>query len=412
VQETLGWNDRLFVTGALRVDNNSAFGEDFRWITYPKADVSWVVSEEPFWQWHGVVNSLRVRAAYGASGRAPNAFAALRTFTPVQGPGGTNAVAPGSLGNPNLRPERGTEIEAGFEAGLLERLTLDFTYYSKRTVDGIISQTVAPSSGFPGSVPMNLGRIDNSGYEVQGNFDVLNWRNIAWQVTASYARHDDVIRDLGQVLGAVANAGAANRVGYPIGGLWSRRVLSADLDANGRAINVLCDDGSGGGVACTQAPFQFIGSTQPTSSGAVANTVRLGRYVRLYGLVDFKSGHVRSNLDDQLRCTGLIGVAYCDVNHFPERFTSREVAYAATTALQQGYLDYYYQDASFLKLREVSATLEVPERWRAGLSRASLTLAGRELGTRTNFRGLDPENSGQAIMPPLSRVSATLSVEF
>ncbi|MGH7554320.1 MAG: TonB-dependent receptor domain-containing protein, partial [Longimicrobiales bacterium] len=162
IQEKLAWRDRLFLTGAVRVDNNSAFGEDFKWVTYPKADIAWVVSEEPFWRWGNVINALRLRAAYGESGRAPSSFSALRTFSPIQGPGGTNAVTPGSQGNPDLRPERGKEIEAGFEAQIFDRLSVDFTYYNKKTVDQIVNQSVAPSSGFPGSIPLNLARVDNS----------------------------------------------------------------------------------------------------------------------------------------------------------------------------------------------------------------------------------------------------------
>src|SRR5205814_2134485 len=69
-QQQFGWRDRLFVTAAMRVDNNSAFGEDFKWVTYPKLSASWVVNEEPFWRWHAI-NTLRLRTAYGESGRQP-----------------------------------------------------------------------------------------------------------------------------------------------------------------------------------------------------------------------------------------------------------------------------------------------------------------------------------------------------
>src|SRR6185437_10714891 len=69
-QEEIGLNDRLYLTGALRVDNNSAFVTQFKWITYPKVSVSWIASDEPFWH-VSFVNSLKLRAAYGESGRAP-----------------------------------------------------------------------------------------------------------------------------------------------------------------------------------------------------------------------------------------------------------------------------------------------------------------------------------------------------
>ena len=413
-QEKFSWRDRLFVTGAVRVDNNSAFGEDFKWITYPKADISWVVNEESFWPENRWVNTLRLRSAYGESGRAPATFSALRTFTPIQGPGGTNAVTPGSLGNPNLKPEHSKELEVGFEVELLERLSLDFTYFDKKTVDQIVNQSVAPSSGFPGSIPLNLGRVDNNGFELLAVLQAISRENFGWEIVANIARSEDEIKELGQTLGAVTSFGGANRVGYPIGGLWSKRVVSADRNpTTNLATNVLCDGGPGNPpIACAQAPFVYLGTPTPKTSGAVANTITLFKHLRLYGLVDFRSGHRRFSNDLALRCTGAAGGQMCEANVYPERFSPVVLAEAVTTALQQGIVDQYHMDASFVKLRELSVSYDLPPRWIPRVSSASITLAGRELALWTDFAGVDPENSGQAILPPLSRFSATLNVRF
>ena len=168
MQEQFAWRDRLFLVGAVRVDNNSAFGQDFKWVTYPKASASWVVSDEPFWKWGNRINALRLRAAYGAAGRQPTAFSALQTFTPVVGPNGTNAITPGSVGNADLRPERGTETEVGFETGLFNRLSVDFTYYNKTTNNEIVQQPVAPSTGFSGNQLANLGKVDQQRHRARG----------------------------------------------------------------------------------------------------------------------------------------------------------------------------------------------------------------------------------------------------
>lgn len=103
LQEQLSWKDRLFLTGAIRVDNNSAFGSDFDFVTYPKASLSWVVSEEPFWG-GSLVNQLKLRAAYGASGQQPQTFAAIRTYNPTSRGDGSSTVTPGAVGNPLLGP--------------------------------------------------------------------------------------------------------------------------------------------------------------------------------------------------------------------------------------------------------------------------------------------------------------------
>jgi TonB-linked SusC/RagA family outer membrane protein len=424
-QQMFAWHDRLFLTGALRVDNNSAFGESFKWVTYPKVSASWVVSEEPFWHWARVANTLRLRAAYGESGRQPATFSALRTFLPVQGPGGSNAVTPGSLGNSDLKPERGKEWELGFEGEFFSRLGLDFTWFSKRTLDEILSQPVAPSSGFSGNRFVNLGEVDNSGVELQATLRVLARRNVTWEMTGNIGTNSDVIKSLGGLPSVIVNAGQFNKVGYPIGGIFTKRVVSADRDATtGFATNVLCDGGPGAApVACAQAPFVFIGTPTPKAVGSFGNSVTIGNRLRLYGLFDFKRGHRVANSIEQLRCTGAVGAGLCRANYFPLEYSPVYLAETVGNAASQGILDQYYQDGSFVKLREVSATWTLPERWIPRATRTTLTLAARDLLTWTNYRGPDPEvnvnnpatsssTADQAVTPPFRRFIATLNFVF
>jgi TonB-linked SusC/RagA family outer membrane protein len=424
-QQTFGWRERLFLTGAVRVDNNSAFGNDFKWVTYPKVSASWVVNEEPFWHTNNVVNTLRLRSAYGESGRQPAAFTALRTFTPVQGPGSSNAVTPGSIGNSNLKPERGKEVEVGLESGLFNRLTIDFTYFSKQTRDEIINQPVAPSSGFSGNQFVNLGRVDNHGIELQANLQALTRNSFGWDISASLATNKDVIKDLGGLPSAVTSAGQFNQVGFPIRGIFTRRVVSADRDATtGFATNVLCDGGAGKpAIACAQAPFVFIGTPTPKTTGAITNTFTIAKRLRLYALVDFKRGFRLGNSVEQIRCQGLVGASLCEANYFPQKYSPIYLAEVPGTASALGTIDQFYQDASFVKLREISATYTLPTRQSWGYSRASFTLAARELHTWTDYRGPDPEvtvanvaTSGfvqdQAVVPPLMRLIATLNITF
>jgi TonB-linked SusC/RagA family outer membrane protein len=414
VQERLAWNDRLFVTGALRVDNNSAFGEDFKWVTYPKADVSWVLSEEPFWGWDRVISTLRLRAAYGESGRAPAAFSALRTFRPITGPNGSNAVTPGSFGNANLKPERAKELEVGFEAGLFNRVSLDFTYFRKKTSDEILDQPIAPSTSFAGTIPVNLGRVDNNGFELRATVPVLTRESFDWQLVGSVATNKDVVRDLGGLSSEISSYGPSNQVGYPIGGIWSKRVVSAERDPVTKgATNVLCDGGAGQPpVDCSSAPFVFLGTTTPKWSGAIANTFTIARNLKLYALVDFQGGHIRLNRDALLRCTGAAGAPLCESNWYPERFSPVVLAENGGIIFATNTVDRYFERASFAKLREVSLTYSLPDRWIRALSDASITVSARELATWTGFTGTDPENSSQAVLPPLSHLTATLNIRF
>jgi len=424
-QQQFGFRERLYLTGGLRVDNNSAFGDKLKWVTYPKVSASWVLSEEPFWKQNSLLNSMRLRAAYGQSGRQPAAFSALRTFSPAQGPGGTSGVTPNSIGNSNLKPERGSEVELGFETQILNRLSLDFTYFNKKTTDLIINQPVAPSSGFYVATPTNLGRVDNRGIELLATLQALSQKNFSWEIVGNLGTNKDVIKDLGGIGGVVISAGQTNVVGGPIGGIYTKRVVSADRDpVTNLATNVLCDGGDGKpALACASAPFVFIGTPTPSVTGSVANTFALFNRLRIYGLVDFKRGNRVANNNEQLRCTGAVGAPLCRANYFPLEFSPVYLAERVGTAAAQGITDQYFQDASFAKLREVSMTYTLPPVLLRGYNSASITVAGRDLHTWTDYAGIDPEvnsnnaatssaTADQAVTPPLSRFIVSFTLKF
>jgi len=165
IQQQLDWANRIFVTGAVRGDDNSAFGADFDAAIYPKLSATWVIHEEAFWNLESV-SSFRVRSAWGAAGQQPAVFAAARLYDATTGPGDGPVVTPGSFGNPQLKPERGEELELGFDAGVLsDRVNLAFTYYNRSTKDAILNVPLPPSVGFPGSQVVNLGETRNWGTE-------------------------------------------------------------------------------------------------------------------------------------------------------------------------------------------------------------------------------------------------------
>jgi TonB-linked SusC/RagA family outer membrane protein len=419
-QQQFGWRDRLFLTAALRVDNNSAFGDDFQWVTYPKLSAAWVISEESFWGGlRSAVNTLKLRAAYGQSGQQPNAFAALRTFVSAGRANGEAGVSPGSFGNAELKPERATELEVGFEADLFDRLSLDFTYFRKRTKDAILQQPTAPSGGFPGSQAVNLGETKNRGIELQAAFQALAKSNVAWEIVGNVATNKDEVVDLGEL----AFAGGTNVrsvVGYPISGLWSKRVVSADRDPTTHAVsNILCDGGLGNDpVPCSQAPEVFIATQTPKVTGAVASTVTLWGRLSLYGLVDFKRGHALLNANELLRCGGFLPL--CDALYNKADYETNYLASISPLSGGPNSIQApFMETASFFRLSEVSVSYRLPSHLLQGLgmSGARISLSGRNLHTWTSYRGLDPESrtgavTDQALIPPLRRFVATIHLTF
>jgi TonB-linked SusC/RagA family outer membrane protein len=415
-QQRFGWNDRAFITGAVRVDNNSAFGEDFKWVTYPKVSATWVMSEEPFWKFGGVVDALKLRAAYGQSGQQPNAFVALRTVVNAPRANGTPGVTPGSLGNPDLKPERGTEFETGFEAGLFNRLSLDFTYYTRRTEDAILSQQIAPSSGFSGNQTVNIGETSNQGFELQARLQALTTDNFAWDIGANVSTNKDRVEDRGGLSPGTGQNRDAE--GYPIGGFWSKTIASATRNPDNTVTNVLCNNGpptNGPPVACASALATFVGTPTPKVLGAVSNTFTIYKRLSLYAMVDFKRGHRLYNATDHNRCL----LNLCEARFFPEKYSTEYLA-AIIPANVATVAEPFIQDASFVKLREVSANYQIPETWtrKARLNRASFTVAGRNLHTWTDYNGTDPEvrqNQGpqdQGLVPALTQFIASLTISF
>ncbi len=156
IEEQVGWRDRLFVTGALRSDQNSAFGTKFQSVYYPKLSASWIASEEDYFPSIGWIDQMRVRMAYGMSGVQPNSNDALRSYQGTTGnyrATDVPSVIFSAVGNDSLKPERTSEIEVGIDVGLFQRANLELTYYSKMTADALVSAIVPPSARRPRKRP-------------------------------------------------------------------------------------------------------------------------------------------------------------------------------------------------------------------------------------------------------------------
>ncbi|HZI41965.1 MAG TPA: SusC/RagA family TonB-linked outer membrane protein [Gemmatimonadaceae bacterium] len=410
-QEEFALNNRLFLTGAVRVDNNSAFGSDAKFTTYPKISASWVATDEPAARrflptW---VSEMRLRGAYGGSGQQPLTNSALRTLAPVSGPNGTTTLTNNTIGNPELKPERVLGTELGFEAGMFDdRFGVDLTLYRDVSRDAILASSVAPSTAFGASTQyVNAGQINKKGYELALKGQLINKRNFGWDMQFNLAGVSAKIIKLGSGGDTLINVTGGNtavgtvstvfqRVGYSPFDLFTYRVLSATLDPTTKqAINAICDDGRGGTIPCfvpgtstLQAPLVFVGHSIPTTTGSWVNTARYGPF-RLYVMVDFQRGFKKTDTNYEQMCQVF---AACLENIYPERYSPAIVAQAQDGGQLQ---DYWTESANFAKLREVALTFDAPTRaiHYLGAKSLAVTVSGRNLAMWTKYTGLDPENS-------------------
>jgi TonB-linked SusC/RagA family outer membrane protein len=432
VQQQFDYKNRLYLTAALRADDNSAFGTNFNYVTYPKVSASWVVGEEPFFK-VPFISSLRLRAAYGETGQQPDAFASLRTYAPVTGGNGAGAVTPVSPGNPDLEPERGKELELGLDGSLFSsRIGLEFTFYAQKTVGGLFPRTVAPSTGFPGNALVNTAKIQNRGVEAQVQAYPVNRSNFAWDMAFNFSRNWNKVLDLGGVdhidivqLFGTPRADHRHAVGYPLGGNWVRKVVHADLESDNRPIRAtaLCDNGAGGTTLCFDAagnpaaPRVYVGQTTPTAEGSYQTSLTFWKRLRAFALVDFKVGqHITQNK----------ARAQCQIFKSCLRNYERagvDPVVLADDAFGSTFRSTFIEDGSFAKLREVSLSYAVPDRWSRsfGANSARITLSARNLKTWTGYTGIDPETFfvgeqyvrvDQGQTPQLTQFKTTISLTF
>ncbi len=390
-QETIGWRDVLFVTIGARADGNSAFGKSFGIQTYPKISASYVISDESFWprRW---IETLKLRGAIGDAGKAPGAFDAVRTWTPVAAEGGKPAFATNQIGNPNLGPERTREIELGFDASALNgRVNLQYTHFDQHTYQALIPVQQAPSLGFAGSQLINAGDLMNSGHEVQLNVDIFRSRNVDVSTRIGYMQLHSEAGNIGGVPLTIFALGRTYVVqGLPIPSYYGPKVMNPTEFAN----PVIQQN-------------QDLGSAFANRIWSPGISVKLFRRVTVdaqgewqlgghnlnalaYQNANLNSWQPCFNAQDQMRkaaagdSSGLATInaldrARCTIN----------------TKIARDY-GFFVEANDFFKLRSVSVTYDLPKSiLRFGARSGSLAFAGRNLFTSTKYTGTDPEVSDQ-----------------
>ncbi|MDP1891302.1 MAG: SusC/RagA family TonB-linked outer membrane protein [Gemmatimonadaceae bacterium] len=403
-QLQIGHANRRFLQLGVRIDKNSSFGTTADAFVLPKIGGSWAISEEPFFdsytRW---VNTLRFRAAYGTTGRSPLPGAALTTLVAapynITGTTGAGAVL-GNPGNADLKPERGEELEVGFDAGFFDnRLSAELTYFRKTTKDLIIARPISPSLGFNANPLANIGSVLNSGLELSLNLDALRLRDVEWSVRAGVNTLHNELTSLGtganEVLPFVLGQAGRTIVGEQLGVFVSKKIQSIDV-ANSKVI-----------VSDTLTP---MGNLWPTLEWNLTNTVTLFKNFRFSAMFDAKRDFLVQNytaffretqlVRSNLRLDTLALSKYERLRHYGDLTPGKPafVTDKGNSATVSDVLDAYLEKGDFVRLRELSATYTVPSAWLTSLravSGASITFAMQNVKLWTDYTGSDPEINAQ-----------------
>jgi TonB-linked SusC/RagA family outer membrane protein len=425
-EEEVGYRGRVYITGGLRNDKNSTFGSEVSSVYYPKIQGSWVISEEPFFPQSPLLNNLRLRAAYGASGQQPGNTAALAFFSSQTSPvpsiaGGSGASdQPGVLltafGNAALKPERSSEVDLGFDATVLKNVAnLELTYYNKKTSDALVNVPLPPSQGIALNRFVNLGSTQNKGLEVGLTAAKDITSSVSVDGNLSVARNINTLISLGKGIPTIVQGEQRDSIGFPLFGFWDRAITSfSDLNHDG-----IIEPNE---VTVTPKAV-YLGSSIPKTVITLnAGVSLLHNRLRIGGQLDYRGDYKVYNLTERFRCAGA-GFNCAGINNPHDNLFDQARAIAATTAALGSTQAGYIEDGTFLKLREVSITYTAPERWAQyiGANSMQFALTGRNLLKWTNYTGIDPEVNGNGqsdladdflTAPPVRTVALRVTVHF
>jgi TonB-linked SusC/RagA family outer membrane protein len=440
-------DDQLFLTARIRNDGASTFGVSSQRAWYPGAQAAWTVTDM-FNPLPDQLTYAKLRVAYGESGQEPDFYQLQDIFTNV----GLNDFNPGSIiiptlggfgglytseikGNPDLRPERVTELEAGVDFSLFGgRSDLSLTYYNKKGKDIIFSVDLPPSSGAT-SVVANAGEVENKGWETTLNVRPVQRENLSLSLGVNWAKNDSEVTNLGTI--GVDSAGNPIprtvtgwsqsffgntthwEVGQPVGVFrgfgWAR--CGMGLATRDAAMVTACQGAPTGALYITASGLptidedeRIIGDPNPDWTAGI--NAEVGVYgVRLAAFLDHRQGGQVVNMTrGSLQGLGVHAntlirdqPAAPFATWYPKETNVVGPGAAVPVQLGQAWFgnfgglgtrEHLMEDATFTRLREVSIAYTLTQSWvrdRLGLNSLDLRLSARNLKLWTDYTGSDPE---------------------
>ena len=375
--------DRLFVTVGVRVDGNSAFGKDYGYKTYPKVQASYDMSNERFLP--KFFSAARLRAAWGQAGKMPGPFDSYTSYAATPVFAADNGIIPLNPGNPDLRPERSTEVEFGMEFGLLsDRLGFEGSIYRQKTDDAIVPKLNPPSAGFTTAKSVNIGAIENKGWEASLNYQAYASRtyDLVFNLRADGNKNEIVD------LGGVTLGGTNFKLGYPIGGVWDRKPTGFSVKTTGTDPTLGdCTKLSYGCPVTTRSDtVVYYGPGLPTNNFGFSSTFRAGQF-SFYGLVSVERGAWFGNGDRAYRIRqggsdewlGALGA-------------NGEATFKSDSIRQYASILNYVDKRNNTRLRELSISYNVPASLsgRVGAGATSITVSGQNVWWWDDCNCVDP----------------------
>jgi TonB-dependent starch-binding outer membrane protein SusC len=454
VNQRFDYADIAGISGGFRTDYSSAFGAGSKPFTFPRGDAFLRISAFDFWKnsLGKTVDEFKIRAAYGEAGIQPKPFDRYVTLAPQTIGDGGSFYLPIGQPNPNLNVEVSKELEIGTDIGLglskgtwLPNATFSASYWKRSTDNAIWDIDSAPSSGI-GTIKDNAFSLASHGIQASLNLAMLKSTNVNWNLTTNYSKGTSEITAVkggGQVvlLSAAGSTGyvlkAGDKVGQLFGfyGIHSLDALAPDgTPALPEASRSAYEVASNGWVVnkTSKAPYftekQYaFGDPNPKFFMSFINDISFKNFINVGFQVDWVAGaHVYNQTKEWMYRDGI----HSDYQK-PFSIGGVEGAWSAfyrgvyAERSRNGTKSYFYEDASFVRLRNVNVTFDVAKIAKIKAFRhLKLNLTGRNLFTKTKYTGFDPEiSSGSSnsawdrgidhnTMPNLKQYQVSLNLGF
>lgn len=413
------FNEKYLLTATLRQDGSSRFSEENRWGLFPSAAFAWKIKEESFLKDNRTFSDLKLRLGYGVTGQQdgianyyhrPSYFSG---FTDQQYTFGTNSyitVNPGAY-NLNLKWEETASTNIGLDFGFLKnRLTASVDVYLKETKD-LLNNTRVPLGFNQGSeLLLNIGKMENRGVEFALKAIPIQTDNMSWDINFNFTYNENKITHLNDVsdegIGLFSDATLVNTVGYPRNTFYLYHQV---YSTNGMPIEGQMLDLNNDGMLNASDRYITNKSTAP-------------RYLMGFSTnFQYKKWNVNTafhaNLDHYL-----FFHPYDNTISITEWQTSQNLSTLYYETLfsrndpAQGFSDFYLQNASFLKMDNISIGYDFGKVLANSKVGLNLNFAVQNVFIITNYQGLDPEaltTNGNENPYPVPRIfSLGLNLNF
>jgi TonB-linked SusC/RagA family outer membrane protein len=401
---------KYLLSGSVRVDGSSRFGEDKRYGVFPAASVGWRISDEPFMSSIAAISDLKLRASYGIAGNQEiGDFSSLALFGSGANYIGLGGLSPTQLGNAVLSWEQATTFNIGADIGLLkDRIYLAAEYFIKDNNELLQQLPLVGSSGFTG-VTTNIGSIRNSGIELSLNTVNISNSNFRW---SSNLNLTFIKNEVTELAGAPFAAGFASWVeeGQALGSFRGFRVDRIIQDATDQAEavaqgqtaaqlgDIIFKDLNGDGTL-NAADQEILGSAQPKFFGGLTNTFNYKNFdISLF--FRFVYGNEIYN-NTRAFSEGMNGV-FGQTDGVLDRWTPENPSTTVPRAVygdpnnNRRVSDRWLEDGSFLRLNNFQIGYTIPQEVLSKtrvLRSARIYASGQNLFTITKYSGFDPEVS-------------------